>query len=274
MEAMEHLTFQNLGCTVHYWYRKGSENKWVFFFHGAGVDHAMFEAQYGLFDETYHILAWDARGHGLSNLEPGKRFVFTDMISDCQKLFERYSVDRATLIGQSMGGNLAQEIAYQSPQLVDRMVLIDCAKNTGTLTGSEKLALKSARFLFALYPWKTLIRQSAEACANTASVQKYIYDCFCKLDKQTFVTVILNMAGSCLHEDASYRFRQPVLLLCGADDRLGNIRKVAGPWAEEDDNCTLHIVEHASHNSNQDSPEHVNQWISEFLKLQKANSSS
>ena len=274
MEAVEHLIFQNLGCTVHYWYRKGSENKWVFFFHGAGVDHAMFEAQFGLFDPTYHIIAWDARGHGLSKLEPGKKFVFCDMISDCKKLFERYSINRAILIGQSMGGNLAQEIAYQSSGLVDRMVLIDCAKNTGRLTGSEKLALKSARFLFALYPWETLIRQSAEACANTESVQEYIYNCFHQLDKKTFVEVILNMAGSCLHEDTAYRFRQPVLLLCGADDRLGNIRKVAGPWAEEDPNCTLHMVEHASHNSNQDSPEQVNQWIADFLKLNEAHTSS
>lgn len=269
MENMEHLTFKNLGCEIHYWYRRGSENKWVFFFHGAGLDHNMFEAQFGLFDSTYHIIAWDARGHGLSKLEPGKKFVFCDMIKDCRKLFEMYSINQATLIGQSMGGNLAQEIAYQYPNLIDRMVLIDCTKNTGKLTSTEKLALKSARFLFALYPWKTLIRQSAEASANTESVRKYIFGCFNKLNKKTFVEVMLNMSGSCLHEDAAYRFRQPVLLLCGVDDRLGNIRKVASPWAEEDNNCTLHMVEHASHNSNQDNPVQVNQWIADFLKLHK-----
>lgn len=268
MENMEHLTFRNLDCEIHYWYRKGSENKWIFFFHGAGVDHAMFEDQFGLFDSTYHIIAWDARGHGLSKLEPEKKFLFSDMISDCRKLFQMYSVDRATLIGQSMGGNLAQEIAYQFPDLVDRMVLIDCTRNTGKLTATEKAALKSARFLFACYPWKTLIRQSAEASANTESVRTYISDCFIKLDKQTFVEVMLNMAGSCLHEDAAYRFHQPVLLLCGVDDKLGNIRKVAAPWAKEDNNCTLHMIDHASHNSNQDNPAQVNKLIADFLNLE------
>ncbi len=267
MENMEHLTFQNLGCEINYWYRNRSENKWVLFFPGAGMDHAMFEAQFGLFGPTYHIIAWDARGHGLSKLELGKKFQFNDMISDCRKLFEIYSIDRAILIGQSMGGNLAQEIAYQYPQLIDRMVLIDCAKNTGKLTVTEKLALKSAGFLFALYPWKTLIRQSAEASANTESVRKYIYDCFNKLDKQTFVEVMLNMAESCLHEDAVYRFHQPVLLLCGVDDKLGNIRKVAEPWSKEDSNCILHMIEHASHNSNQDNPIQVNHLIAGFLGL-------
>lgn len=265
MKNMEHLTFQNLGCQIHYWYRKGSEDKWIFFFHGAGVDHAMFEAQFELFDSDYHVIAWDARGHGLSKLEPGQKFMFSDMISDCRKLFEMYSIDRAILIGQSMGGNLAQEFAYRHSNFVDRMVLIDCAKNTGKLTFTEKIAMKSSRFLFACYPWKILIRQSAEASSNTDSVRKYISDCFNKMDKRIFVEVMLNMAGICLHEDSAYRFHQPVLLLCGADDRLGNIRKVAAPWAKEDDNCTLHMIEHASHNSNQDNPEQVNRLIAGFL---------
>lgn len=267
MEDMEHLTFQNLDCKIHYWYRRGSGSRWVFFFHGAGMDHAMFEAQFGLFDPTYHLIAWDARGHGLSRLEPGKSFMFGDMISDCLKLFEIYAIDQVILIGQSMGGNLAQEIAYQYPWLIDKMVLIDCTRNTMKLSAAEKLALKSARFLFAMYPWKTLIRQSTEASANTESARKYIYDCFYKLDKKTFVEVMLNMAGSCLHEDAAYRFHRPVLLLCGVDDRLGNIRKVAKPWAKEDRNCTLHMIEHASHNSNQDNPAQVNQLIADFLDL-------
>lgn len=267
MYKMEHLTFQNLSCQIHYWYRKGSGDKWVFFFHGAGVDHAMFETQFGLFDSSYHIIAWDARGHGLSKLEAKKTFLFSDMISDCQKLFQIYSVGRAILIGQSMGGNLSQEIAYQFPNLVDTMVLIDCAKNTGKLTFTEKLALKSARLLFACYPWNILIRQSAAASSNTASVRKYIAECFHKMDKRTFVEVMLNMAGSCLHEDVVYRFHCPVLLLCGVDDRLGNIRKAMKPWAKEDGNCTLHMIEHASHNANQDNSAQVNQFIVDFLGL-------
>lgn len=267
MVHMEHLHFENLGCTIHYWYQKGTENKWVFFFHGAGLDHAMFEEQFKLFNSTYHIIAWDARGHGMSQLNPQQKFLFCDMVSDCLKLFQLYSIDHATLIGQSMGGNLAQELAYQSPALVDHMVLIDCAKNTGKLTITEKASLKAARFLFACYPWKTLIRQSANASANTTSVRRYIESCFNKLNKQTFVEVILNMAGNCLHEDTAYRFQQPVLLLCGVDDKLGNIKKVAAPWAQADPNCTLHLIEHASHNSNQDNPAQVNQLISGFLKL-------
>ncbi len=265
MEELRHLFLENLSCSIHYWYRKGSGDKWVLFFHGAGMDHTMFEAQFGLFDSTYNIIAWDARGHGLSKLELGKRFLFSDMISDCRKLYELYHIDNATLIGQSMGGNLAQEIAYYSPELVEKLVLIDCTRNTGKLSGMERMMLKSSRYIFACYPWEMLKIQMTKASADNESVRNYIYSCFNKLDKQTFVDVMMDMIVSCLHEDSGYRFRQPVLLLCGADDNLGNIKKVAGPWAKEDSNITLYMIENAGHNSNQDRPETVNTLMRSFL---------
>jgi hypothetical protein len=30
---------------------------------------------------------------------------------------------------------------------------------------------------------------------------------------------------SCLHEDNEYQFKQPTLLICGFDDKSGNIKK-------------------------------------------------
>jgi pimeloyl-ACP methyl ester carboxylesterase len=265
MEKLQQLSFQNLNCEVHYWYRKGTDNKWVLFFHGAGLDHAMFEAQFDLFYPSYHIIAWDARGHGLSGLEPGNKFHFADMISDCKKLYELYSIDRAILIGQSMGGNLAQDIAYYFPELVEKIVLIDCTRNTGKLTNTEKWLLKSSRFMFDCYPEKMLLSQCAKASAVTESVRQYIYQCFKRLGKRGFVDVMMNMIVSCLHEDTGFRFKQPVLLLCGAADQLGNIRKVAGPWAKEDSNISLYMIEQAGHNSNQDQPELANKLIYSFV---------
>ncbi len=261
---MEHLVFQNLNCEIHYWYRQGSENKWVIFFHGAGVDHEMFEYQMEGFDGTYNLIAWDARGHGMSKLQQGQKFQFNDMLSDYKKLCEIYKIEKAILIGQSMGGNLAQEIAYYYPELVHKLVLIDCTKNTGKLTTIEKWSLKCAEFIFKCYPWKLLIKQSAKACGNTGHVKNYVKECFNRIDKETFIDIMMSLTG-CLHEDAEFKFKQPVLLICGSDDKLGNIKKVVAPWANDDSNCTLHMIDNAGHNSNQDKPEMVNERIYSFL---------
>ena len=261
---LEHKTFENKGCRIHYWHRAADTPNYVIFLHGAGCDHRMFGPQISAFDSRYNLLLWDARGHGLSRLPQNKRFTFEDMIDDFFKLCEIYKISNAILIGQSMGGNLAQEILYRKPEMVSKLVLIDCTKNTGRLTAMEKLTLKLTKPIFYCYPWKTLICQSADACGNTEAVKQYVRDCFARMKRSDFIEVIMSLVA-CLHEDEAYRFPKPVLLLCGTDDRSGNIRKIAAPWAESDPNCTLRMIHGAGHNSNQDNPDAVNKAICEFL---------
>jgi pimeloyl-ACP methyl ester carboxylesterase len=264
MKKMQQLVFENLNCEIHYWFRKGTENKWVLFFHGAGVDHQMFHCQFEAFDETYNLIAWDARGHGNSKLEKGRKFHFEDMVSDCKKLYQIHHIKKAILIGQSMGGNLAQEIAYYNPELIHKLVLIDCIKNTARLTFWERHLLNCSNFLFKCYPWKLLIQQGANACGKNQNVKKYVKICFEKLDKATYVNIMMELRN-CIHEDINFKFKQPVLLLCGSKDKLGNIKKSAHCWGNDDPNCEMHIIENAAHNSNQDNYKVVNELIIDFL---------
>lgn len=79
---LQHKTFRNKGCDIHYWHRPGKSSEHIVFLHGAGCDHRMFEPQLPIFNDTCHLLLWDARGHGLSRLDSGKRFSFDDMFDD------------------------------------------------------------------------------------------------------------------------------------------------------------------------------------------------
>lgn len=262
----EHAVLENRGCGIHYWRRAGSTSKCAILLHGAGCDHRMFDPQLPIFDGSWNLLLWDARGHGLSRLAPDTKFQFDDMLDDLIQLCERHQVSGAVLIGQSMGGNLAQEILRRKPALVSRLVLIDCTRNAGRLSAMDKVMLKLSRSIFRCYPWETLIHQSADACGNTAAVKEYVRGCFSQMKKADFIEVMMSLM-TCLREEPQYRFPKPVLLLCGVDDRSGNIRRIAAPWAHSDPNCTLHMIENAGHNSNQDNPHAVNRAIREFLSL-------
>jgi pimeloyl-ACP methyl ester carboxylesterase len=70
---------------------------------------------------------------------------------------------------------------------------------------------------------------------------------------------------NCLHEDENYKFKQPVLLLCGADDKSGNIKESMTLWSQSDNSCQLFIIDNARHNSNQDNPNIVNMEINKFV---------
>jgi pimeloyl-ACP methyl ester carboxylesterase len=258
------MSLYNSNCEIYYWYKKGLSNKYVILLHGAGCDHVMFERQINIFD-NYNIIAWDARGHGLSKLDKEKKFHFKDMYDDCLKLLEIHKIEKAVFIGQSMGGNLAQEIAYYNHKLVEKLILIDSTKNTQKLKSIEKFSLKISRFIFNCYPWKALIRQSASVCGNTEYTKTYVRQCFEKMEKDNFIEIMMSLLH-CLHEDQGYTFKQPVLLICGENDITGNIKRTMESWPRNDGSCKLCMIENARHNSNQDNPDEVNKNILLFMK--------
>ncbi|CAB1245580.1 hypothetical protein CLOSBL3_11192 [Clostridiaceae bacterium BL-3] len=207
MVNLQHKIFQNKGCNIHYWYRPGSTSNYVIFLHGAGCDHRMFEPQLTIFDYSYNLLLWDARGHGLSKLDSGNKFHFDDMLGDFLKLCRIYQIESTVLIGQSMGGNIAQEVLYQKPELISKLVLIDCTRNTGRLSITERLMLKLTKPILYCYPWKMLIDQSANACGNTQAVKEYVRRCFSQMKKRDFIEVMISLT-TCLREDEAYPFSQ------------------------------------------------------------------
>jgi pimeloyl-ACP methyl ester carboxylesterase len=263
-DNFQQLSIINFDCNVYYWYRAGKEKKYVILLHGAGCDHIMFEKQIEIFDNSYNIIVWDARGHGLSKMDKDQKFNFKDMYNDCLKLFEIHQINKAILIGQSMGGNLAQEIAYHHPEIVSGLILIDCTKNTQKLSYLERITIKMSPVIFNCYPWNLLISQSANACGINEYVKNYVKECFKKMEKKIFIEIMMSLF-TCLHEDNEFQFKQPVLLICGNDDKSGNIRKTMVSWPESDYKCKLCMIKNAGHNSNQDNPEDVNKNIFAFI---------
>lgn len=94
----------------------------------------------GALPEDVGIVCWDARGHGSSTLSGP--FVYADMVDDLAAVLDEVCGGRAILIGQSMGGNLAQTLAAHSSDRVERLVLIDCADNHAVLSVGDRLAMR------------------------------------------------------------------------------------------------------------------------------------
>src|SRR5690606_24939643 len=95
----------------------GGDGPAVVLTHGAGMDHTMFDAQFdALTDGGYRVLTWDLRGHGASTLAPGTRFRADDALGDLEALLRECLVDRAVMVGHSLGGNLAQAFVRAHPQ--------------------------------------------------------------------------------------------------------------------------------------------------------------
>jgi pimeloyl-ACP methyl ester carboxylesterase len=98
----------------------------VAFLHGAGLDHSWFGLQSRYFG--YHgrnVLALDLPGHGRSDGPPlGSVEAMADWVV---RVLDSQGLDKAALVGHSMGSLIALECAARHPERVERIALIGVA---------------------------------------------------------------------------------------------------------------------------------------------------
>lgn len=97
------------------------EGSGVVFLHPGLWDSRVWDEQFGVFSKTYRVLRHDFRGYGRSSrLEPGKPYSHVD---DLEGVMDAAGVDRAALIGNSMGGRVAIDFALEHHSRVSALVL-------------------------------------------------------------------------------------------------------------------------------------------------------
>src|SRR5579859_4588649 len=109
------------GCAIHYWLSGPVHRPLVVLTHGATVDHHTFDVQLPVLSQHYRVLTWDVRGHGLS--QPiGKAFSIRAAVEDLLAILDQLGEQEVSLVGQSMGGNIAQELLFLHPERVKALV--------------------------------------------------------------------------------------------------------------------------------------------------------
>lgn len=117
--------FINLaGTNLHY---RDSGNKnlpALVFLHGFGASLHTWEAWSSELEKDYRVIRMDLPGFGLSGMNETDDFSNTHDITVILGLLNALGVDKATFIGNSLGGKLAWHIAAAHPERVAKLVLI------------------------------------------------------------------------------------------------------------------------------------------------------
>ena len=67
----------------------------------------------------------DQRNHGRSSFS--NSHTFNDMRDDLAEFFEKHNIEKATILGHSMGGKAAMWFAFDYPEKVEKLVIADIA---------------------------------------------------------------------------------------------------------------------------------------------------
>ncbi|MBD3195523.1 MAG: alpha/beta fold hydrolase [Candidatus Lokiarchaeota archaeon] len=117
------LDLGDLKLQVHY--NLNSSSQTIIFLHGAMDNGLCYSPIADQLSEKYNIVMPDSRGHGLTQTDNDSDWTYQDMAADIKNLAEYLELESIYLIGHSMGGNIATNIAKEYPQLISKLILED-----------------------------------------------------------------------------------------------------------------------------------------------------
>src|SRR5918999_293373 len=104
-------------------YRTGGDGPLLVLIHGITSSSASWEPVLPLLGERFTVLAPDLLGHGQSD-KPAGDYSLGSHACLVRDLMLALGHESGTLVGHSLGGGVAMQLAYQFPELLDRLVLV------------------------------------------------------------------------------------------------------------------------------------------------------
>jgi len=105
----------------------------VLFVHEFAGDHRSWEPQLREFGKRYRCIAYAARGYTPSDVPADKdAYSYKHVMRDCVAVLDHLKIDKAHIVGLSMGGYTTLQVALNHPDRVRSMVL------AGIGSGSER----------------------------------------------------------------------------------------------------------------------------------------
>lgn len=103
---------------------QGSGSPPMLFVHGWCCDHTYFASQIEHFKADHRVISVDLRGHGESD-KPDQEYTMAGFADDLDWMCEQLEIERPVVVGQSMGGVIAFEMAARHPERVGAVVALD-----------------------------------------------------------------------------------------------------------------------------------------------------
>ncbi len=111
------------GVTLEYAERGQGNGQVVIFLHGYTDSWYSFSRVLELLPIRYHGYALTQRGHGDSD-KPPAGYEMSTLAADVVAFMDRFGIQKAAIVGHSMGSVVAQRVAIEYPNRVSKLVLV------------------------------------------------------------------------------------------------------------------------------------------------------
>ena len=254
------------GLQVHYAEQGDREGDAIVFLHAYVDSLFSYSRVLPLLSPSHHAFAPDQRGHGDSD-KPQCCYTADDYAADVDAFMEALGIEKATLVGDSSGGLIAQRVALDYPHRVSRLVLIG---SPTTLVNNEAVMRAGEEMLAGLedpIP-REFVREFVSGTIHHPVPEEFLAGAVSESLKVPARVWRDYYEGVVLTSDDTARLHEigaPTLILWGEQDPL--LPREEQAWrAAAIPNATLRVYPETGHLAHWVRPEWVVRDLEAFLK--------
>ena len=246
--------FANIGDAMLFYEEKGMGEP-IILLHAHSVDRRMWDKQFDELGKYYRVIRYDLRGYGLSSMPvEGKDFTACE---DLKKFMDVMKIDKAHLVGLSLGAMVISDFMTVHPERVRSAVLAAGALTFNLQPRDPEKDLKSYK-----ENWKKSMRQGS--CSDSPFLMSLIDDwCMWQVAHRESSKVFLGTAARDFYQ--SNKLKLPVLFIVGECDFNGT-KKAISELASFIPNSKVVTIIGAGHFSCIEQPEEFTKAVFEFAK--------
>jgi len=242
----------------------------VILIHGFAMDRRIWDMQFGVFAQQFRVVRYDLRGFGKSDL-PKAQYSTLD---DLRVMMDRLDIEKACVIGISLGGSLAVEFALTCPDRITGLVLAG-----STLRGYPYSDDYVKEFLY----YRKIARREGIAVAQSESLSNPLLRSIAKKPAlfEPVETMIRDYSGfhwlthdphRVFYPPAIERLSEitcPVQIIFGQHD-IPDLQGVADRLIREINHARSVMIPDVGHIVNMEAPEQFNRVVLDFLSTRSA----
>lgn len=255
------------GSHLHYVEAGNKDAMPVLFLHGFPFSHEMWKGQIEAVSKKYRAIAYDIKGHGLSDVSDGQ-YTIEGHVDDLFAFMDHLQCERPVIAGLSMGGYITLRALERHQDRFRAAVLCDTKSEADTpeaklrrFAGMAEVK-KSGSPQFADTFLKTVF--APESFTAKPEAVELIRRIISHTAPLSIAGTLLALAARTDTNGSLPKITIPVLILVGAVDQV-TPPSLSQIMHQQIKGSELHVVPGAAHMSNLENPDVFNRALLSFL---------